>query len=201
MYPEITYTLDENGVPDVKIARIPATAPLAAPQRSGGGNANDVASVTPAPPFPRKEDFAIRDTACQASETVSFLDSFNGRGLEVIREKLIPAILQDPRVLVALDAARPELQIAVARPRIDWSDASLKGKLAKLIGEGFFQSPREHGDILAEAKRRGFVDGKSKGGSIILNPLNEMVELGFLTREAAGYQIAPGAKVTVRESL
>ena len=107
-------------------------------------------------------------------------------------------IREHPEV-IALIAQRPEIRLTLERPKLDWSANSLQGRLALLVSQGFFASPKGHGAILAECKRRQWVDQKSKGGAILYNPLEKLAEMGFLTVESEGYQAVSGMKLTVHE--
>lgn len=103
---------------------------------------------------------------------------------------------QHPEV-IALLRQEPEIRVTIDRPVSEFDGNSLKGRMARLITEKFFEKPKAHGEILTECKRRQWVEQKSKGGAIIYNPLEELARMGFLTVEADGYQSVAGMKITV----
>jgi hypothetical protein len=119
------------------------------------------------------------------------IDSFTDAGYELLLKRL----LSDQRALVALDAIRPELRVRVERPVIEMDDRTLKGRIARLASEGFFKSPRPAGEVLREAQRRGWMTSNNRSNHVAI-PLSELTELGLLTREDQGYQLAPGCRIT-----
>jgi hypothetical protein len=114
-------------------------------------------------------------------------------------ELLIKRLLSDHRAIAALDAVRPEIRVSVSRPVVEMDDSTLKGRFARLAAEGFFKSPRPAGEVLKEAQRRGWMNQNNRSNHVAI-PLSELTELGILTREEAGYQIAPGCKITEAKS-
>jgi hypothetical protein len=119
------------------------------------------------------------------------IDSFTDVGYELLKKRL----LRDSAILLTLDALRPELKIRVDRPVIEMDDRTLKGRIARLASEGFFKSPRPAGEVLREAQRRGWMTSNNRSNHVAI-PLSELTELGLLTREDQGYQLAPGCRIT-----
>lgn len=97
--------------------------------------------------------------------------------------------------VIALVAAQPELRVTIERPVVDFDGASIKGRLALLVEEGYFKAPKRQADVLREFKRRGWLDQKT-GNAVIIRPMAEITEMGFLTIEAEGYQAVPGMKIS-----
>lgn len=113
----------------------------------------------------------------------------NGNFAEFVRK-----LRAHPEV-IALIAERPEIRVRVDRPVVDFAGDSIKGRLALLLHEGYFKAPRRQADVLREFKRRGWLDQKT-GNAVIIRPMAEITEMGFLTIEAEGYQAVPGMKIS-----
>lgn len=123
----------------------------------------------------------------------------NESGEIIVYEVLKKHLLSDVGMLAALDAARPQLHITVHRPVINFDGGSIKGRLALLVEDGFFKQPKKQADTLREFKRRGWLDQKA-GNVVIIRPMAEITEMGFLTIEAEGYRAVPGTKISKAES-
>jgi hypothetical protein len=140
----------------------------------------DVDTVTPQPPFKPTNG---------RQESVK-ISSFTDAGYEMLKSLL----LNDPQVIAALENARPTLRITTTQTVINWDGSTLKGRLGKLITEGFFKAPRPAADVLKECQRRGWMTNNNRSNHLAPY-LADIVELGFLTREDAGYQATPGMKI------
>lgn len=134
---------------------------------------------------------AVKSSSAAPKRDADFQSMSNGHFAEFIRR-----LRRHPEV-IALLAQQPEIRLTIERPRVDWDAGSLAGRIALLVSEGFFKSPKAHVPILAECKRRQWVDQNSKGGAILYNQLNKLAEMGFLTVESDGYQSVPGMKIDV----
>lgn len=103
----------------------------------------------------------------------------------------------DPAVLQLLQAC-PELRIVRKVQTISMDASNLRGSLAILISEKFFDKEIEFAPVRVELIRRGFLGSKAPNLQIS-QALQGLVELGFLTKEANGYQVVPKMKVHVVE--
>jgi hypothetical protein len=108
------------------------------------------------------------------------------------------AAKEGPVTLLAL-AESPELIVKRERRRIEQDASTLRGALAILIAEKFFDGAREFTDIRKELIRRGMLGSKAPNQQISQS-LQGIVELGFLTKEDAGYQAVAGMKVNIVEA-
>jgi hypothetical protein len=104
---------------------------------------------------------------------------------------------QEPAVLSLL-VERPELMVNVERKKLQADGKSLRGALAILISEKFFDSAREFADVRKDLIRRGFLGSKAPNLQIS-QALQGLVELGFLTKEDTGYQCVAGMKINILE--
>ena len=105
---------------------------------------------------------------------------------------------EDPGVLQILQQ-QPELRVKRERRTIEMDESNLKGSLAILIAEKFFDTAREFAEVRRELIRRGFLGTKAPNQQISQS-LQGIVELGFLTKEDAGYQAVAGMKVNIVEA-
>lgn len=125
------------------------------------------------------------------------VDGLNETAYEWLKARL----LSDKPMLAALELARPTLRVTVTKPTLAIAEDSVQGRIALLIFEKFFAQPRPaYPDVLKEFKRRGWVNAKLKGGSVITNPLAKITEMGFLSLEPDGYQSVPGMKIEKAEA-
>lgn len=101
----------------------------------------------------------------------------------------------DPAVFQLLQAC-PELRVIRKVQPIAMDSSTLRGALAILISEKFFDKEIEFAAVRVELIRRGFLGSKAPNLQIS-QALQGLVELGFLTKEANGYQVVPKMKVEV----
>jgi hypothetical protein len=157
-----------------------------------------VAAASPQPPFPKRDNGDRYGSLAPEDRMVSTY-GYGGRPSEHVRlpefaAMLAKFLLADPAAIAALDAARPTIKLQIKQPVLPMDGATIPGRLALLIHEGFFKSPRPGGDALREFKRRGWFTDKYSTG--YLNPhFKSMAERGFLTIEDGGYQAVPGMKI------
>lgn len=104
----------------------------------------------------------------------------------------------DPAVLQLLQAC-PELRIVRKVQTISMDTSNLRGSLALLISEKFFDKEIEFAAVRVELIRRGFLGSKAPNLQIS-QALQGLVELGFLTKEGDGrYQAVPKMKIHIQE--
>jgi len=101
----------------------------------------------------------------------------------------------DEAPLMALAKGVPEIDLTVRRYSIKADDSTLVGRIALLLTEGFFDSPKGNQAVVNELGRRG----KSTMAPRVSEAFAKLAELGFLTKEGDGYQAVPGMKVNVKE--
>lgn len=110
-----------------------------------------------------------------------------------VRERL----LREP-ALIKLAMSTPEIEVTVTRETIALDHSTPKGRLAWLISDGFFDTPRTTPDLTPEFRRRGWM--AMTGRPIPLGPiLCNLTEMGFLTLEEEGYQAVKDMKVRIVE--
>lgn len=114
---------------------------------------------------------------------------------EQFKKWLLDDLREDP-VFVQLLAQRPELVVEFTPRRVTLQGDSLRGRLARLMAQGWFATPRAVGTCRAELKRTGADPG---GGGNLSQALIDFKKDGFLTTEGDAYVLAPDVKVTEKE--
>jgi hypothetical protein len=104
---------------------------------------------------------------------------------------------RDP-VILHLLTTQPELRVKITRQIIEADGGTLRGQLAILISERFFDQARSFTDIRNECLRRNFID-KKMSNATLSGQLAKLGELGFLTSEPTGYQAVPGMRVFIED--
>jgi len=104
-------------------------------------------------------------------------------------------LLKDPAVLKVL-ATKPELQVHVATTTIEVDGNTLRGRLARLIQEGYFDEVRAGNAAYQELQRKGFGTAKPN----VYRELDKLAELGFVTKEDGGYLADKSMKVSIKRA-
>lgn len=168
--------------------------------------------------LPRRDDNQPRDRVREAPEaparagghgaearsprTFTAQESLDNEALyQAIKARLIEEAHSDPTVL-ALVLNRPELHVRIQRQTIDVDGDTLRGRIAQLMSEGFFDQPIGPGTVITELMRRG------AGADVKFNVSKELQTLssmGFLFREGktsdTKYQLVPEMKVRIIEGV
>lgn len=103
----------------------------------------------------------------------------------------------DKEGLAELLTRRPELRVKVERTPVTMDDSNLQGRIARLLHEGFFKTPRNGPAVQKELKRRTGIEQPTTN---LYKPLNKLTEMGFLTVEQDGYQEVAEMKVMVQKA-
>ena len=91
--------------------------------------------------------------------------------------------VQDPELLRLL-ATKPKIELTVQRPVIELDTSTLRGRIAGLIAEGYFDEPRNGNTVYNELReRRKFPTAKPN----VYRECDKLAEMGFLTFEGTGY--------------
>ena len=106
-----------------------------------------------------------------------------------------PVTFADPGVLQLLQQ-RPEIVVTFNRPVINADGGTLYGRLAGMIVDGFFDTPRNGNQAFEDLKRRG----KSTATPNVYRECDKLAEQGFLTKEASGYQAVADTKKDIRKT-
>lgn len=116
------------------------------------------------------------------------------------KEQLIADASEHPALLCII-TQRPELEVRVKRQVVEADGDSLRGRIGRLIADGFFDQPQGPSATIAELRRRG------AGDDVKFNTSKELVALtamGFLVRlgktSDTRYEAVPGMKVNIVEA-
>jgi hypothetical protein len=130
-------------------------------------------------------------------EMAKFVNEFPVDSYEAIFTYIRKRVREDPEIANVL-SERPELRVKVSRPVLSIDGASLYGRMALLVSEGFFTMPQSARAATVEAVRRGWCHPRSPVMRIQA-PLDKLAGQGFLTIETDGYQIVSGVKISIDE--
>lgn len=111
------------------------------------------------------------------------------------KRRLIQELLDERSPLLRVLAERPEIQVIDERQVIEVRGDTLRGRIAKLIAEGFFEQSRTSADVSAELERRG----KKPSNIELGNELKALTEMGFFTRSNKWLTLVPKMVVNVIE--
>lgn len=112
--------------------------------------------------------------------------------MEDIYRDVVRRAQKDPGILELL-TRRPELRVTVERQTVEFKSDTTIGGIAMLISKGFFHTSTAPKAVIRELRRLGYAFADK---SIPLR-LAELTTLGFLTKEANGFQEVLGMKVHI----
>lgn len=101
------------------------------------------------------------------------------------------AMKEAPGILEVL-ILRPELRLKFEPAVLQADGATLRGGLALMIMQGFFDAPKNGNTAFEELKRLGRRVAKPN----VYRELDKLAEMGFVTKESTGYQKVAGMKIT-----
>lgn len=139
-----------------------------------------------------KRSAAQRHAAANSKDTATALQE--GLDMDAIYAEVKRRAAADPGIL-ALLRQQPELKVTVERRTIEASDATLYGRLACLIADGFFDEARAGNAAFVELQRRGQSTAKPN----VYRELDKLTLQGFLTKEDGGYLAVKGMKINIVE--
>jgi hypothetical protein len=108
--------------------------------------------------------------------------------------KYIRVRLRSEPALLKLAMEVPQIEVSYERPTLEVDHKTLRGRLANLIAQGFFDEARTGSAAHSELTRRGF----STATPNVYKELDRLAEMGFVTKEANGYASVEGMKVSVK---
>ncbi len=105
-------------------------------------------------------------------------------------------LVKESPALLRVLASKPELEVTVKRETITAKGDSWVGKVAQLIADGYFDTPRKSSEVFKEAQRQGMSGVAPRADEAC----KKLWAMGFLTREDAGFQAVDGMKVNIVEA-
>jgi hypothetical protein len=135
----------------------------------------------------------------QSLAPAAFASKGNGAGpselSDALYSQILNRLLQDlpehPRVL-QLVTSRPEIVVKVQKKTVELDATTVRGRLAILISENFFD---ETVGGYAAWKHLGSLGFRCSNPNVY-RELDSLTEMGFLTKSKQGYSTVPGMKVT-----
>jgi hypothetical protein len=158
-------------------------------------SSNDKASES-APVSGRRSDRGNPGSTLGGGRQYSAAETFDNESLyQAIKKRLIDELPRDPAVL-RIVTMKPELRVEVERQIVTADGRSLRGRIARLIADGFFGQSRTSANVLDELLRRG----ADRPSNIELgNEMKALTEMGFFTRDNKWYTLVPDMAVNVVE--
>lgn len=111
---------------------------------------------------------------------------------DLIYNEIVRRAQNDPGILQLL-ATRPELRVVIEPKVLDVDGTKLRGGIALLLHQGFFEHPQSGYAVFSELQRIG----RKVAKRTVYDELDRIAEMGFLTKEETGYQ-ATDLKVSVK---
>lgn len=146
------------------------------------------AESTPAKRSARADADLGGSRASNGTQAVGDVDSIYAE----VRRRLLD---EEPAALLRVLQSRPELRVEVTRETITADGKSTRGRIGRLIADGFFSEARTSSDILNELARRGSQPSNIEFG----NEMKALMEMGFFTRDNKWYKLEPKSVVNVVE--
>lgn len=114
---------------------------------------------------------------------------------EALYQRIHARLLEDRPALLAFTQSVPAIEMRVSRKVITVEEHSMKGRIARLLKERFFTSPRGCGAVRSALKKTGPDANTANIGRV----LDDFKRDGFVIEEGGGYQEVPGMLVNVIE--
>jgi hypothetical protein len=120
-------------------------------------------------------------------------------GTKAAPAKASASIPQGDEVAMSLEVRKPVIDVTVRKYVIEANDEDQFGRLALLLSEGFFDSPKKSEHINEEFRARGWAAQTGRPSPKNLE-MAKLAEYGFIRIVGQGsYQSVPGMKVNVKE--
>lgn len=113
---------------------------------------------------------------------------------QAIKTRLIEELPKDPRVM-ELVVSQPELRVKVKRDVVTVDGNGLTGRLARLLLDGFFDTPKSGNAARVEMGARGW----SHDPRSVYRACDDLTAKGFLRKSGDGYQVVEVMKRNVVE--
>lgn len=106
-------------------------------------------------------------------------------------------LIADAPALLRIVLSKPEIEVTVKRPVLDFDPESLKGRIVKLMAQGFFAGENKSNNMIRTALKRIGPDANTAN---IGRSMDDFVKLGLFTDEGSGYRIVEGVAARVLEA-
>lgn len=143
---------------------------------------------------PRIEKERVPEETKAVEEPKKVTAPVEKQGIYIMREQIermktditeeILIRLQPTIEKLIVSTEQPKIEVSVDRPIVKTSDETIKGKIALLIHEGFFDAPRKAKELTTEVAARGWGKWSSGGSNVTMyHELTWLCSKGFLREE------------------
>lgn len=109
-------------------------------------------------------------------------------------EEIKRRLMEEAPGIIKLLATKPEIEVTVQRQTVQMDGSSLKGRIARLIANGFYREGATQSRTRSELARTG----PDVNSGNLSRALSDLVAQGFLTDEGrAGYKEVNGMKINI----
>jgi hypothetical protein len=113
------------------------------------------------------------------------------------KARLLSELRTEAPALLKVAATAPELAVTVTREVIEIDGKSLRGRVARLIADGYLDAGKTNGEVTREITRTG----PEAHPSNVLKEIKGLIEKGFVHKTEGGrFIMAPGAKVNIKQA-
>jgi hypothetical protein len=112
---------------------------------------------------------------------------------DAVVEAVIAKLKDRAPALLKVLVTKPEMQVVVERQVLEVDGKTLRGRLARLIADGWFNEIKAGNAAYQELQRLGFSTAKPN----VYRELDGITGLGFLTKEDGGFLAVKTAKVDI----
>lgn len=115
---------------------------------------------------------------------------------EAIYQFVKQRLSKEAPALLRVLTIKPEIEVTVERKTVKVDNSKWLGRVAGLIAEGYFDTPRKAGEVFREASRRGMPGVAPRADEAC----KSLLTMGFLTRDDDGFQAVRDMKVRIVEA-
>jgi regulator of replication initiation timing len=115
--------------------------------------------------------------------------------MDALYQHVKSRLMAEEPALLKVFLTKPELRIEVKRRTLEASHDTLRGRIAGLIANDFFDAPKPGTAIETELRRQGFACSRPN----CYREADKLAAEGFFTKEEGGYQAVAGMKVNIVE--
>lgn len=115
--------------------------------------------------------------------------------IERVYQRVMDRIAQQNPAILKVSKEKPEIEVTIKRATIRQDGASLPGRIAVLVANGFF----DDGATYTEAKEELHRTGRQVNFGNLSRELKKLKSLGFLTSDGDKYKAVEGMKVNIVE--
>lgn len=112
---------------------------------------------------------------------------------EALYQRFKARLAKEAPALLKVLSLKTELQVTVERQVIEIDGKTVRGRLAKLVADGWFDQMKSGHAAYVELERTGGAGAKPN----VYKALDYLSEIGIVTKETNGYQVVPGAKINI----